>query len=197
MNKNKTHRMVHIAILSAVSVVLMFFDFPLPFFPPFLKLDASDGVIFISSVFVGPCGMVAIIFLRSFLYWLLRGAETGIPVGALVSIISSSVFCLTTYFMFKQLSRMTSARKRLVVSLTVGSVAMSIVLFILNYFWVTPFYFSLAQWPLPANYMMYMLVYIPFNLIKGAVNGLVVYVLAPYLLHRQATRKQDDVSRAI
>jgi len=184
MKKNKTHRMVHIAVLSALSVVLMFFDFPIPFFPPFLKLDASDAVVFASSVFVGPFGMVAIILLRSLLYWLLRGAELGVPVGALVTILSSATFCLVSFASWKSFRTFKSERKKILVSLGVGTMAMSVIMFIVNYFWVTPFYFAIAGWALPEQYTTYMLVYIPFNIIKGGMNALLVYALSPYLVHR-------------
>ena len=68
MKQTKTPTLVYIAILSALATILMFFDFPIPFFPPFLKFDLSDAVIFASSVIVGPLGMIAIIVIRSILH---------------------------------------------------------------------------------------------------------------------------------
>jgi len=182
MQKNKTQRMVRIAMLTALSVVLMFFDFPLPFFPPFLKFDASDAIIYASSIFVGPWGMCTIILLRSLLYWFLKGAETGVPVGALATIISSTIFCLTTWFITQKLKNVQKPQTSIIIGLIGGTMTMAGCMFILNYFWITPFYFSLAEWPIPTNYDQYMLIYIPFNLIKGGLNSLLVYLLLPYML---------------
>ena len=42
--RSKLRTMVQIAMLSAVSAVLMMFEFPIPFLaPPFIKMDFSDA----------------------------------------------------------------------------------------------------------------------------------------------------------
>ena len=43
MNRQSSvNLMVKIALLSVISFVIMFIEFPLPLFPPFLKIDLSD-----------------------------------------------------------------------------------------------------------------------------------------------------------
>ena len=181
MKKSQTHHMAYIAILSGLSAVLMFLDFPIPFFPPFLKFDVSDAVVLASSIFVGPIGMLAIIVIRSLLHWVLKGAELGVPVGQVVSIISSISFCLVAYFVNQKAKIVKNEKYRLALGLCVGSFVMMTTMFVINYFWVTPFYFALGNMPLPTNYFQYMLLYIPFNLLKGLLNSLVVFLLYPHL----------------
>ena len=40
--QSKTHRITVTAMLSAVSAVLMFVDFSVPFMPAFIKMDVSE-----------------------------------------------------------------------------------------------------------------------------------------------------------
>ena len=42
MNDSRLNKQIRIALLSGIAFVLMYFDFPLPFFAPFLKIDLSD-----------------------------------------------------------------------------------------------------------------------------------------------------------
>lgn len=188
MKKNQTQKIVYIAILTALATVLMFFNFPIPFFPSFLKFDLSDVIIFSSSIFVGPIGMLAIIVLRSLLHWLLKGAEMGIPVGQFASIVSSIAFCLTAHFTIQKLTVIKNDKVRLLFGLGVGAIVLSAVMFVANYFWITPFYFAIGNMPLPDNYLGYVLMYIPFNLIKGIANSAVIVVFAPYLAKLSARR---------
>ena len=181
MKQTKTPTLVYIAILSALATILMFFDFPIPFFPPFLKFDLSDAVIFASSVIVGPLGMIAIIVIRSILHWLLKGAEMGIPVGQLASILSSLSFTLTVYYFPRATQVIKSEKGQLIFGLVEGSIVMASVMFLANYFWITPFYFALGNMPLPDNLFNYVLAYVPFNLIKGALNGTMIFLLLPYV----------------
>jgi len=185
MKKNQTHRMVHIAILAALATILMFFDFPLPLFPPFLKIDLSDAIVFISGLTLGPIGMVCIVGFRSLLFWLLRGSETGLPIGIIAGMISSLTFSLSAYFVVDKLGTGSKKTKNVILSLGIGTLCMSGLMFVLNYFWITPFYFSFAHWPLPDNYTTYMLMYIPFNIVKGSASSLLVYFLLPYTRHKK------------
>ena len=59
--KTKVNKLVIMAMLSAVAVVLMYFDFPLVFLAPgFYKLDFSEVPVLIGSFLLGPCAGVII-----------------------------------------------------------------------------------------------------------------------------------------
>ena len=49
-----TKNMARIAVLTAAAVVLMYFDFPLPFFPSFYKIDFSEVVVALAAFSMGP-----------------------------------------------------------------------------------------------------------------------------------------------
>ena len=74
MNKRmKTRNMVSIAMLAAVAVVLMLFEFPLPFLPPFYKIDASELPVIIGAFAMGPWAGVLIELLKVLLNLLMDG----------------------------------------------------------------------------------------------------------------------------
>ena len=58
--KMSTRKMVYLAMLAAVSAALMYLEIPLPFLPPFLKLDISGVPILIGSFMFGPVGGIFI-----------------------------------------------------------------------------------------------------------------------------------------
>lgn len=173
--------MTYIALFSALAFILMLFEFPLPFFPPFLKIDVSDVFIFLSSFVVGPLGMIAVILIKNILHWLIRGAELGLPVGQLASILSSLAYCLTAYFMLNMSKRNETKVKDLVLPLIAGTLMMTLVMFVANYYFIVPFYFAIGNMPLPENYFGYMLIYIPFNLIKATIVSVVILIAFPYV----------------
>lgn len=72
----KTRRMVVMAMLSAIAVVLMLFEFPLPFLPGFYKIDASELPIVIGAFTFGPMAAVIMEFLKVFLNLFLDGTTT-------------------------------------------------------------------------------------------------------------------------
>ncbi len=181
MKNSRTQKMTYIALFSALAFILMLFDFPLPFFPPFLKFDLSDVFIFLSSFVVGPLGMIAVIVIKNILHWLIRGAELGLPVGQLASILSSLAYCLTAYFVLKMNKTNETKVKDLVLPLIAGTLMMTLVMFIANYYLITPFYFAIGNMPLPENYFGYMLMYIPFNLIKATIVSIVILIAFPYV----------------
>ena len=60
VNYKSTKVMVQIAMLSAVAIVLMLFEFPLPFAPSFYKLDFSELPVVIGAFAIGPAAGVMI-----------------------------------------------------------------------------------------------------------------------------------------
>ena len=66
MNKNLKY-IVKIGILSAVAAVLMLFELPLWFAPPFYKLDFSEIPILIGSFALGPLAGVIMELLKNLL----------------------------------------------------------------------------------------------------------------------------------
>ncbi|MGL5041615.1 MAG: ECF transporter S component [Culicoidibacterales bacterium] len=176
MNQKKIQKMTYIALFSTLAFIATLFEFPIPFFPPFLKIDISDIFIFISAFIVGPAGMITVIIIKSILHWLLRGSEIGVPIGQLTSIISSLSFCLPAYYLYQ------TKKYQLLPSLISGSLVMTTIMFIANFYVITPFYFMLADMPLPQPFFPYMLIYLPFNLVKSGLLSLLIIITLPHIL---------------
>ena len=49
--------LVQIGMLSAIAVVLMMFDIPLPFAPTFYKIDLSEVPVLVGCFAMGPSGL--------------------------------------------------------------------------------------------------------------------------------------------
>ena len=74
MRSEKTRTMVEIAMLSAIAVVLMLFEFPLPFIaPPFYELDFSEVPVLIGAFALGPWAGVIIEAIKILLKQRCRG----------------------------------------------------------------------------------------------------------------------------
>ena len=54
MPRNDVKRIALGGMLAAVAVVLMLFEVPLPFLPPFYKIDASELPVIIGAFAMGP-----------------------------------------------------------------------------------------------------------------------------------------------
>ena len=49
----KTSKITYTAVFAAIATVLMYFEFPIPFMPPFLKVDLSGAVVLIGAFIFG------------------------------------------------------------------------------------------------------------------------------------------------
>ena len=68
--------MTKIAILTAISAVIMLFEFPLPFAPSFYELDLSEAVILMGGFAMGPMAAVMMELLKNLLNLLMNGTIT-------------------------------------------------------------------------------------------------------------------------
>lgn len=180
--KSTTQRIVHIAIFSAFAFVLSLLEFSIPGLPTFLKIDISDVPVMMAGFIVGPQGMLVIIILKNFLHWLMRGADLGVPVGEIANIVSAICFTFPILWMHLQMkSKQKISISALSGGILIGGLLMTLVMTVANYFWLTPFYFHLAHMSLPEKYFQYILVYIPFNLVKASINGIIIVVIYPHI----------------
>jgi len=137
--KNKqmqqTRRMVNIAMLAAVAIVLMLFEFPLPFLPPFYKIDASELPVIIGAFTMGPVAGVLIEFIKVLLNVLIDGTTTAF-VGEFANFLigCSYVVPASMVYYFKK------NKKNAVIGLTLGTVFCAVVGCLLNAFLLLPAY---------------------------------------------------------
>ena len=175
-----------IAILASISVLLMFIKVPLPFAPTFMEMDIAELPALIGGFAMGPLAGFLIVCIKLLLNIIINGTKT-FYVGELSNLIVSSTFVLTTAFIYKH----NKSKKSALLGLVIGSITMSLVATLSNYFVIFPLYAKLLKIdlnafvgmvakinPLVKSYFTLMLFSIlPFNLVTTAVTSIVTSLL--------------------
>ena len=64
----KTSKITYTAIFAAIATVLMYFEFPIPFMPPFLKVDLSGAVVLIGAFIFGIAPAITMIGIKDIIH---------------------------------------------------------------------------------------------------------------------------------
>ncbi len=157
---------VILGVIIAIAYISTMITQPIKVFE-FLSYDLKDAIIVITSFIFGPLSglvvSVAVCVLEFFTI-----SQTGI-IGMIMNIISTSFFVVPASLVYKHKKSLSSA----VVGLVVGTVVMTGAMLLWNYIF-TPLYMGI-----PRNAVVTMLptVFLPFNLIKGAINSTLALIL--------------------
>lgn len=198
-------KMAITGVFSAISFVLMFFEFPLPFAPNFYKFDFSDIPALIGGFAAGPLVGVMIELIKVTLNILLQGTTSGF-VGEIANFVVGAAFILPATIIY----RFKKTRNSALLSCLAGTICISIVGALLNAFFLLPAYaimfgsgidafiqMGAAINPAISNVTTFCLFAVaPFNLVKGladsAITFLVYKKLSPILKADQmaVTKKQ-------
>ena len=101
-NRSKLRTMVQIAMLSAVSAVLMMFEFPIPFLaPPFIKMDFSEIPVLVGTFAMGPLAGVVIELLKNILHFVTYGTTTG-GIGELSNFFIGCAFAVPAGIFYRK-----------------------------------------------------------------------------------------------
>ncbi len=99
MRDRKLRTAILVAIIAAVSFLIMIFEFALPVFPPFLKLDFSDLPALLIGFGLGPMAGLGVVFMRKLLHLTIT-ATMGI--GELANFIISGSFVFISDYIFNK-----------------------------------------------------------------------------------------------
>jgi riboflavin transporter FmnP len=168
MQKNKVRKHVTVGMLSSIAYLLMMLDFPFPGFPNFLQIDFSDIPALIAAIVFGPSAGLMVEGLKNILYYLIQGNATGVPIGELSNFIAGSLFILPSAYMFRRYKSL----KGLLIGLGIGTLIMTVIMSILNYYVIMPAYTLFLNMPAMSSEATRQLVVaaiMPFNLIKGLI----------------------------
>lgn len=194
--KVNTKYLTKTAVLSVLAFLIMFIEVPLWFAPPFLKIDFSDIPALIGSFALGPMTGVVIELLKNILNLALEGTATA-GVGELANFIVGSLFVFTAGIIYEKGKSFKSA----VVGLLAGTIVMTIVAGIANYFFLLPFYSKLYGLPISSFVEMgsalngfvkdvetlVIFAITPFNIVKGILISAItipLYKRISPLLHK-------------
>lgn len=176
MKKFSIKVLVSLGMFSAIAYVLMLLKFPiLPAFS-FLKLDFSEIPALIAVLVYGPGAGIIVEFLKNMLDYFMTGSETGVPVGHISNFIAGLLYILPVYYIYQKLQ----SRKGMITALLAGTVFMSLVMSVLNYFIFIPAYTWFLGMPeMSASTLREMIVLgvLPFNLIKGVLTSALFMIL--------------------
>ena len=182
------------AMLSAISFVLMYFEFPIPIMPAFIKFDFSDLPALIGTFAYGPlCGMI-VCLIKNLLHLM---DSNSMLVGELSNFILGAAFVIPAGLIYK----FKKTKKSALIGGITGAVFMGVFCVFSNYFIVYPVYYQVAM-PEEAILGMYQAILpsmksilqslivfnLPFTVVKGlisvAITMLVYKPLSPILKGR-------------
>lgn len=180
----KTMKITYTAIFAAIAAVLMYFEFPLPFFPPFLKVDLSGAVILIGAFIFGIGPGIAMTLIKSLIH--LPSSPT-FGVGQFQDFILLCLLVIISVSIYKR----DRTRKGALIGCLVGSLVMSLAAMLTNYLFIIPFYSTVMGMPLEVIFSMcakvnpyitgmssYLLLgVLPFNLIKCGLITMAVMLV--------------------
>ena len=182
MKNFPTRNLAIVAVFSALAAIIYLFDFSLPFFPPFIKLDFADLPALIAAFTFGPVTGILIQVVRNVLH--LFVSNTG-GVGELANIIIGGTTVGTAGLIYQHNKTKAGAFK----ALLAGTIAMTMVAMPLNYYVILPLFslfmpidtiFALSAKFIPAIHDIFtfiLYVTLPFNLLKGATISLSSWLL--------------------
>ncbi|RFU63143.1 ECF transporter S component [Peribacillus saganii] len=176
MKNNKVRTLVGIGMFSSIAYILMLMNFPFPGFPQFLLVDFSDIPALIAALIFGPVAGILVELIKNILDFIMTGSPTGVPVGHIANFVAGILFVLPSYFVYKKMA----SKKGMTAALIAGTLSMSILMGVLNYFVFLPAYTIFMGWEAmsaPDARQFIATAILPFNLVKGALITIVFMLL--------------------
>lgn len=175
-----------VGMLSAVAVVLMAFEIPLPFAPVFYKIDFSEVPVLIGCFTMGPLAGAAIELLKNLLHVVISGTQTA-GVGEVANFLIGCAFIVPAGVIYHK----KHTRRGALIGMASGTVLMSVIGGVLNAYVLLPVYAKAFGMPLDALVEMgtevngnitsvatlVLFAVTPFNLLKGVLVSLVVFLI--------------------
>ncbi len=171
--KVSTKKMAVMAMLAAVSVLLVLIHIPFP--PaPFLEYDPADIPILIGTFAYGPTAGIIITVVVSIIQGFTLSASSGI-IGIVMHILATGSFALVAGLIYQR----KKTRKSAILALGLGVITMTVMMALMNLIF-TPIFMGT---PVETVAGMLLPIIIPFNLMKASINA-----VATLLLYKAVSR---------
>lgn len=181
----KVRNVVQIGMLSAIAIILMQFEVPLPFAPPFYKIDFSEIPVLVGCFVMGPLAGAVVELIKVILNMVISGTTTG-GVGDIANFLIGCAMCIPAGMIYKKYH----TKKSALVGMTVGTIFMTAIGCLLNAYVLLPVYAKVFELPMDALIEMgtavnpsitgvstfVVLAVAPFNLLKGVLVSLIVFL---------------------
>lgn len=182
--------MVVIAMLGALSGVLMSFDFPLWFAPSFYKIDLSEVPVMIGTFALGPGAAAVIELVKVLLKLVIKGTDTAF-VGDFANYLIGVALVVPAGLIYRR----KKTRRTALLGMLVGTLVMTVLGCFINAYVLLPTYSKAFGMPMDALVGMgsavnpaitglgsfVILAVAPFNLLKGVVVSAITFVLYKYV----------------
>jgi len=182
---NDTKKIVTLGIMSALGAILMIIEIPYPLVP-FLMIDLSDVVVLVIFAFYGWKEALTVGLLKAIIHALTKGAVGPMFIGQITAFIASMSYVFGMYISTNKLNlnRLFSA--------VAAVIMVTVILTVANYLFITPIWFGettfidIRGWVTPETFelnieggylLTILIVYVPFNLLKGAVITSVYFMV--------------------
>lgn len=184
--RNRIRNLAQIGMLSAVAVVLMLFEIPLPFAPSFYEIDFSEVPVLIGCFAMGPMAGIAIEFVKILLNLFLNGTITA-GVGELGNFLIGCSLCIPASMIYRKVH----SRRGALLGMIVGTLCMTGIGCIVNAYLLLPTYVKAMGLPMESivgmgtavnpkiqNLQTLVLYAVaPFNLLKGILVSIIVILI--------------------
>lgn len=184
----QVRKMAVIGMFSAVAMILMLFDFPLPFAPGFYKLDFSELPILVGTFAFGPAAGVMMEFVKILLKLFIKGTST-VFVGELANFVIGCSFILPASVLYT----FRKSKKTAVIACCAGTLCMTVFGTAFNAIYLLPAFSKLYGTPLEnllamgstvnplvkeGNIVSFVVACVaPMNLLKGVIVSAVTLLI--------------------
>ena len=168
MQKQKTKMIAVLAMLAAIAFLMVSF-IRIPIFPgfDFLKYEPKDVIITFGGFLYGPLAAFLVSLVVS-LIEMITISHTGF-IGFAMNVLSTCAFSCTAALIYKKKHTLGGA----VTGLAAGTAAMAVIMILWNYL-LTPLYTKMPREEVAGILLP---VILPFNLLKGGLNGAITSLL--------------------
>lgn len=168
LRSSKLVKLVILSLLGTISLGLFFLNFPLPFLPPYLKIDFSDVPAIMAAFIFSPLAGVFVVAIKNVLYLIIGGASD--PIGVAANFLAGVMFTVPIAVLYHKYKGV----KSVISGLVSGTIIMAVGMSVLNYFIILPAYSWLVGMEINEQIKWTSVIagVLPFNLIKGIVVGI-------------------------
>lgn len=181
-----TRKIAMIGVFSAIAMILMLFEFPLPFAPPFYEIDFSELPIMVGTFAFGPIAGVMMEFCKILLKLAIKGTSTAF-VGDLANFIVGCSLILPASAVYE----FVKAKKGAILGLILGTTCMTVFGTLFNALYLLPTFAILYGTPIEnliaagtkvnasitdiTTFVCFAVA--PFNLLKAGIVSIVTLVV--------------------
>lgn len=154
-----------IALISCLAYLSAIFKVPISF----LSYEIKDVIITIGSIYLGGLYGVIICFVVAILE-MITISDSGI-IGFFMNFLASVLYILPICYLYNK-------EKGIIKGIILGTIFMTLGMFVFNIF-ITPIYLNVE---LKETIKLLFTLITPFNIIKGALNGFLIFIIYKPLL---------------